>query len=286
MTIDPHQLLSREFPVREHTFTERDTMLYALGIGLGADPTDPDELRYVYEEGLIASPTLPFVLGYPGFWAREPDTGIDWRRLLNAEQSVELHARIPVEGTVIGHTRITGIVDKGPARGALMFLERRITDASDGALLATVGQVAMLRGNGGQGGTTERVPPAHSIPDRAPDASSERRTMPQVALLYRLNGDYNPLHADPKTAAGAGFERPILHGLCTFGVAAHTALSTALGNDAGRFRSMRARFTAPVYPGETLRTDLWIDDATVSLRTTVVERGVVALDRGRIDISH
>ena len=285
MTIDPQALVNREFPVLEHTFTEHDTMLYALGLGLGSDPLDTGQLRYVYEDELAAFPTMPVVLGYPGFWARDADTGIDWRRLLHAEQSVELHGPLPVSGTVLGRTRITDIVDKGAAKGSLMFQERTVTDASDGTCIATVRQVSMLRGDGGRGGTSDHAPAPHAVPDRSPDAACDLRTSPRAALLYRLSGDRNPLHADPKVAAEAGFERPILHGLNTFGVAAHAVLGTLLGYDSCRFRSMRARFTAPVYPGDTLRTELWLDDSVVSLRATVLERDVVALDHGRIDIT-
>ncbi|WP_217899988.1 MaoC/PaaZ C-terminal domain-containing protein [Rhodococcoides kyotonense] len=283
MRFDPHSLVEREFPPITQTYTERDTMLYALGLGLGSDPVDFDRLRYVYEDGLVPSPTFPFVLGYPGFWARDPDTGIDWKRLVNAEQSIRLHAPIPTAGTVIGRTQIVEIVDKGPAKGALLYLRRTVSDI-DGTLLATIGQTTMLRGNGGQGGTTTSTPEPHRLPDRRPDWVHDVRTLPQSALLYRLSGDYNPLHADPKIATDAGFERPILHGLATFGMAAHAVSRCVLGEDVRKFTAMSGRFTAPVYPGETLRHDMWQDGSVVSVRTTVPDRGVVALDRGRIDI--
>lgn len=283
MKFDPFKLLHRTFPPVTQTYSERDVILYALGLGLGSDPMNSRQLRYVYEDGLITSPTFPLVLGYPGFWSREPDTGIDWTRLVNAEQSVELHAPIPTSGTVVGRSRITGIVDKGAAKGALLFLERTVSSI-DGTLLATVGQTTMLRGNGGQGGTTSVTTEPHNIPHRSPDAVSEVRTLPQAALLYRLSGDLNPLHVDPQIAARAGFDRPILHGLATFGVAAHSALTQVLDDNASSVKAMSGRFTAPVYPGETLRTEVWRDDTAVSVRTTVLERDVVALDRGLIDL--
>ncbi len=283
MGADPYALLARPFAPVVHDTTARDTILYALGIGLGADPVDAGQLRYVYEEGLQTLPTMANVLGYPGFWAREPDTGIDWRRVVHAEQSIRLHRPLPASGRSVGHTRVTAFHDKGP-KGALMASERRIEDGS-GSLLATVGGLTMLRGDGGSGVTAGTLPDSHPVPARAPDAVCDLPTLPQAALIYRLSGDLNPLHADPVVARGAGFERPILHGMATMGVAGHAVLRTILGYDARRMRSMQVRFTAPVYPGETIRTELWVDGGIVSLRSRVVDRAAVVLDRGRVEMS-
>ncbi len=284
MAIDPQALLNRRFAPVEHRYLARDTMLYALGVGLGADPLDGGQLRYVYEDGLVALPTFANVLAYPGFWARESGTGIDWRRLVHAEQSIVLHAPLPVQGSVTGRTRVTGLWDKGAGKGALMQQTRDL-ESADGVPLAKVTQLTLLRGNGGCGSAGDGAPAApHVMPERAPDTVCELATLPQSALIYRLSGDYNPLHADPAAASVAGFDRPILHGMCTMGVAAHAVLRTLLGYDAARFRAMRVRFTAPVFPGETLRTELWLDGDIVSLRTTAVSRGVVVLDKGRVDL--
>ena len=284
MALDPQALLQRRFAPVEHRFTARDTMLYALGVGLGADPLDRGQLRYVVEDGLAALPTLANVLAYPGFWARESDTGIDWRRLLHAEQAIALHAPLPVEGLVVGRNRVSGLWDKGQARGTLMQQVRELEDA-DGRPLATVTQLTLLRGDGGRGSAGEGAPPApHSLPERSADAVCDLPTLPQAALIYRLSGDHNPLHADPSVAAAAGFPRPILHGMCTMGVAAHAVLRSVLDYDAARVAAMRVRFTAAVFPGDTLRTELWIDGDVVSLRTTALERAVVVLDKGRVDV--
>ncbi|WP_405807191.1 MaoC/PaaZ C-terminal domain-containing protein [Streptomyces sp. NBC_01187] len=284
MTTDPRKLLRREFaPVRQR-YTAQDSRLYALSLGLGADPLDARQLAYVYEEGQRVFPTMPNVLGYPGFWAREPDTGIDWRRLLHVEQSMTLHTPLAPEGDVVGHNRVTGVVDKGVAKGALLYQQRQILHAGSGRLLAEVGQVSLLRGDGGCGSTTDAAPPPHRQPDRAPDAVHDLPTLRQAALLYRLNGDANPVHADPGTARAAGFERPILHGLCTFGVAVHALLAGALDWGESRLHRVRVRFTAPVFPGETLRTESWTDGDVVSFRTTAIERGAVVLDAGRADL--
>lgn len=284
MAIDPQALVRRRFAPIEHRYTVRDTQLYALGVGLGADPLDRGQLRYVYEEGLIALPTQANVLAYPGFWAREPDTGIDWTRLVHAEQAIELHAPLPVEGMVTGRNRVSGLWDKGEARGALMQQVRELADGA-GQRLATVTQLTLLRGDGGCGSAADGDPPApHPLPERRADAVCDLPTLPQSALIYRLSGDTNPLHADPAVAAAAGFARPILHGMATMGIAAHAVLRSVLDYDAARFAAMRVRFTAPVFPGDTLRTELWVDGDVVSLRSSALERGVVVLDKGRVDL--
>jgi len=288
MAIDPHYLLSRPFAPVEHAYAPRDSILYALGIGLGADPLDAGQLAYVYEGapgGQRAVPTQINILGYTGFWADQPDTGIAWRKLVHAEQAIVLHRPLAASGRVIGDNKVVGLHDKGADKGALMVQERRVTDAHSGALLATVSQTVMLRGDGGFGGSFgQALLPPHAIPDRAPDAVCDLATLTQAALLYRLNGDLNPLHADPAVASAAGFSRPILHGLATMGVAMHVVLKTLLGYDAGSVRGMRVRFTAPVLPGDTLRTELWRDGNVVSLRTTALERAVIVLNAGRVDL--
>src|SRR5690606_19605588 len=158
MAIDYDKLLALEIPDAEHTFTERDTILYALGVGVGHDPMDTHDLRYVYEPQLKTLPTYPTVLGYPGFWARDLDTGIDWVRLVNGEQGVRIHRPIPASGTVVGRTRVLDVIDKGPGKGALVYSERTVTDAS-GALLATVTQTQFCRADGGFGGPQRPAPP-------------------------------------------------------------------------------------------------------------------------------
>jgi len=287
---DPRSLLARRFAPVEHAYEHRDTQLYALGLGLGADPLDPGQLRFVYEgeEGgsLLALPTFANVLAYPGFWAREPDAGIDWRRLVHAEQEIVLHAPLPARGRVVGHNRVSALWDKGPGTGALMQQQREVRDAASQALLATVTQLTLLRGDGGfGGGGSAGSPPApHAMPERSPDAVCDLPALPQAALIYRLSGDLNPLHADPAVARAAGFDRPILHGMATMGMAAHAVLRTLLDYDAGRFAGMRVRFTAPALPGDTLRTELWSDGKVVSLRTTALERNAVVLNNARVNL--
>jgi len=286
----PDLLLARPFAPVEHAYELRDTALYALGIGFGDDPLDAGQMKYVYEgldgQSLHAVPTMANVLAYPGFWAREPDTGIDWRRLVHAEQAIVLHAPLPARGRVIARNRVTALWDKGEGKGALMQQQREIRDAATDTRLATVTQLTLLRGNGGFGpGGSEGEPPlAHPLPQRRPDAVCDLRSLPQAALIYRLSGDLNPLHADPSVARAAGFERPILHGMATMGIAAHAVLRTLLDYDMTRFAGMRVRFTAPALPGDTLRTEMWVDGKVVSLRTTAVERNALVLGNARVEL--
>ncbi|KWB20519.1 3-alpha,7-alpha,12-alpha-trihydroxy-5-beta-cholest-24-enoyl-CoA hydratase [Burkholderia cepacia] len=290
MPLQPDHLLSRPFPPIEHVYSLRDTQLYALGLGFGADPLDAGQLRYVYEgrdgTSLRALPTMANVLAYPGFWAREADTGITWQKILHAEQEIRIHAPLPASGRVTGTTRITGLWDKGENKGAFLQQTREIADADTGRLLATVVQLSLLRGDGGfgEGGSTEPLPVPHAMPDGEPDHVCELTTPTQLALIYRLSGDLNPLHADPAVASAAGFARPILQGMALMGVAAHAVLRMVLAYDDTRFAGMRVRFTAPAWPGDTLRTEIWVRGDTVSLRVTAVERNVVVLTNARVDL--
>ncbi|HMO44412.1 MAG TPA: MaoC/PaaZ C-terminal domain-containing protein [Rubrivivax sp.] len=284
MAIDVHKLKNWPFPPFEQSYSARDTMLYALGVGLGQDPLDRQQLAFVYEDGLQALPTMAVVLAYPGFWAKDPATGIDWVRLLHGEQSLELHAPLPAAGTVRGLTRVTAIVDKGAGKGALMYSERDIQDAASGRLLAVSRSVSFLRGDGGFAASGQKSdaapPPRAATPDTPPDHVCELQTRPEAALLYRLSGDYNPVHADPAVAQAAGFERPILHGLCSFGVSGHALLKTLCGWDASKLKEIGCRFSAPVYPGETLRVEMWQRGEAVQFRTWAVERKRLVLSHG------
>ncbi|WP_250454575.1 MaoC family dehydratase [Caballeronia sp. ATUFL_M2_KS44] len=290
MPLRADYLLNRPFLPIEHAYSLRDTQLYALGLGLGADPLDAGQLRYVYEgsdgQSLRALPTMANVLAYPGFWAREPDTDITWQKILHAEQEIRIHAPLPASGRIEGTTRITGLWDRGPGRGAFLQQTREIADAQTGRPLATVVQLSLLRADGGFGaGGSDGAPPApHAMPGGAPDHVCDLATPEQLALIYRLSGDLNPLHADPAVAAAAGFPRPILHGMALMGVAAHAVLRTVLDYDDARFAGMRVRFTAPAWPGDTLRTEMWVRGSTVSLRVTAVERDVVVLNHARVDL--
>jgi len=284
MPIDYDKLLALEIPEAAQAYSEKDAILYALGIGLGRDPLDADELPFVYEKSLKVLPTFAAVLGWPGFWVRDRDTGIDWVKVVAGEQALVLHRPLASRGTVVGRTRVTEIIDKGAGKGALVYSQRALLDRDSGERIATVTQTTFCRGDGGFGGPAREAPTPHPVPARTPDLVCDRPTRPEAALIYRLSGDPNPLHAEPAVAQAAGFPRPILHGLASFGIACHGILKCLCDHDPGRLKAISARYSAPVFPGETIRTEMWRDGAIVSFRARVVERDAVALNNGRCEL--
>ena len=286
VALDYDQLMGMAPMVTRQVFTERDTILYALGVGaaLGA-PTDPDELRFVYEEGLEALPTMAVVLAFPGFWLKDPTFGLDWKRILHGELSVVLHRPLPASGDLTATAKVEAIYDKGADKGAILYWTRQIADTATGELIASVRSASFLRGDGGFGGSSEGAPKPHPLPlDRAPDEVVDFAVAAEQALLYRLSGDYNPLHADPRVAAAAGFPVPILHGLCTYGFAGRAALKALCGNQPARLKRFDVRFSSPVYPGETLRVEIWREQpGRASLRARVVERDLIVLQNGLVE---
>jgi acyl dehydratase len=285
MAFKADELVKYPIPQGEQTLHKKDCMLYALAVGLGGDPTDQQQLRFVYEHDLQALPTMSNVLAHPGFWMKAADTGVDWQRVLHGEQKFTIHKRLPVEGILVSRSRIKAIIDKGEERGAFVYLERSVTDKATGEAVCTLEQTTVCRGDGGCGDFGEVNRERHAIPDRDPDHVCDFETLPQAALLYRLNGDYNPLHADPEGARSAGYDRPILHGLCTFGIAGHAVLRCCCHYDPERVRSMSVRFTAPVFPGETIRTEMWLEGDNASFRSRVVERDTIVLGAGWAELT-
>jgi acyl dehydratase len=291
MAINYDRLFALDIPDIAHSYTHKDAMLYALGVGLGYDPMNESELAFVYEKQLKTLPTFAMVLGYTPYWLRHPDVGLDWGKVVHGEAGFTLHKPIEPEGAVIGRTRVIEAIDKGAGRGALVYSQREVIDQASGATLATLRQTTFARGDGGFGGPREwskgAAPVPHAIPERAPDLVCDLPTRPEMALIYRLSGDVNPLHAEPDFAKAAGFPRPILHGLATFGVAGHAILKSVCGYDPARLTAMDARFSAPVYPGETIRTEMWRannDDGVLSFRARVIERDVIAINNGRAEV--
>jgi acyl dehydratase len=284
MAIVYEKLLALDIPPVEHSYGPKDVMLYALGLGLGQDPLNENELAFVYEKNLKVLPTFALVQGYSPYWLRNPATGVNWTKVVHGEQGLKLHKPVMTEGHVIGKTRIVEAIDKGEGKGALVFSERKVTDKASGELLATLTQTTFCRADGGFGGPKREAPGPHAVPERSPDIVCDLPTRPEMALIYRLSGDINPLHAEPEFAKAAGFPRPILHGLATFGVAGHALLKSVCGYDPARLAAIAGRFSAPVYPGETIRTEIWRDGAVASFRARVVERDVVAINNGRAEI--
>ncbi|MGO4330362.1 MaoC/PaaZ C-terminal domain-containing protein [Cupriavidus sp. 2TAF22] len=291
MSIDYHSLKAWPFEDVEHHYSERDAMLYALSVGYGHDPLDRNALTFTYGPSLHAVPTMAAVLGFPGQWMKHPAAGIDWVKVVHGEQRIRLHRPLPKSGTIIGRSRIKAVIDKGAGRGAQVLIERDVVDKATGALLASVEQLNFCRGDGGfaERGQPSDVPlpPVESVPDSSPDIVCDLPTRADAALLYRLNGDSNPLHADPDVADAAGFPRPILHGLATYGIAGHAILRSVCGYDPLRLRMLFARFSAPVLPGETIRTEIWVRDRgspTIAFRARVLERDVTVLSNGVAEV--
>ena len=295
MTLDYQRLRSWPFGVIEHAYTEKDTILYALGVGLGMDPLDERQLRFVCEENLVAMPTQAVVLGFPGFWAKHPDSTIDWVRLLLGAHSLRIHRPLQPRGVVIAHNAVTRVIDKGAGKGAAVVTERQLLENGSGELLAALEQLSFCRGDGGYSmpgaahpagqPSDPPLPDPPAVPDGAPDLICDLATRPEAALLYRLSGDLNPLHADPQIAAAAGFPRPILHGLATYGVACHAILRSCCDYRPERLTALSARFASPVYPGETIRTEIWHREGHALFRARVVERDVVVLGSGRAEFT-
>ncbi|MBF6173129.1 MaoC/PaaZ C-terminal domain-containing protein [Nocardia blacklockiae] len=272
MPIDPKVALGAALPTQEFAWTPSDVQLYHLGLGAGARWTDPGELRYLDDREPQVLPTFATVahtlrvtdppkVSFPG-------VEIDLAKVVHASQEIVTHRPIPPSGKATGTGRISEIWDKGSA--AVIVQETTVT-GSDGDPLWTARSSIFAKGEGGFGG--ERGPSTKSeLPDRAPDFDVNTPTLPQQALLYRLCGDRNPLHSDPQFARAAGFPNPILHGLCTYGLVCKTATDTVLNSDAARVTGFRGRFAGVLYPGETIRSRIWLDNNELTIVATVVER--------------
>ena len=283
-------ILDQRTPSRTFTYGDKDVMLYALGIGLGADPMDEKELAFVYERNLKVVPTAATVLASsfsrptPGREPPAPPPGhrpsqINYLMMLHGEQKVELHRPLPPTGTFIAEGRTVGAWDKGKDKGAVVVNETTWTDEK-GEKIATLTGAMFARGDGGFGGPTEGQPEPHKVPSRGPDLSVDIVTRPDQALIYRLNGDRNPLHSDPDSARRSGFPRPILHGLCTYGITCRAVLASVLDYDADAIASHQVRFSSPTFPGETITVDIWKDGKEISFEARVKARDVTVIRNG------
>jgi acyl dehydratase len=277
--------LVRNWPIDKavQQYTAKDTILYALGIGAATEnPLAADDLKFVYERKLQALPTFAALLAGSAGWMADPKAGIDLNLVLHGEQFLTITRPLPPAGTVYGVETVDEIYDKGAAKGAVMYLSRKIYDAATDELLATTGFSIFMRGNGGFGGTATGQPKPYPMPDgRGADAALDLVTRPEQAAMYRLSGDDNALHIDPEVALAAGFDRPILHGMCSYGIAGRAIIKLRCGGDASRLRTLNVRFATPVFPGETLRTEVWdVAPGQVAFRVRVVERDVIVLNNG------
>jgi acyl dehydratase len=281
MTLNYEDLMSRRADDRAFAYTDTQMLLYNLSVGMGRDPSDERELPYVFERPqLKVVPTAAAVLGGGSGGGLLDGVPIDWPKVLHGEQRLTAHRPIPPAADLVGSSRISEVTDKGADKGATITITIDVRLAS-GEPLYTMDNVIFARGNGGFGGPSKSAAMLHVMPERAPDLVHVTETSPDQALLYRLNGDRNPLHADPAFAARVGFPGPILHGLGSYGIACRAVLASALDHDPARLKTFDVRFTSPVYPGETIHTDIWIDGDVVSFRSRIEARGVTSLNNGR-----
>jgi acyl dehydratase len=276
MPIRPDRLLAHAFPETRQRYAKRDAILYALGVGLGADPCDPADLPYLLEDRLQALPTFAATLSSLGMWIQAPQFGVDFTKLVHYEQAATFHAPLPPEGEIVSRARVVSVTDRGDGRGAVVVVERDIRDATVEANYCTLQQTLLLRGDGGFGGP----PPSRAssiTPEREPDAQARFPIDPRAALIYRLSGDWNPLHADPEAAKRGGFDRPILHGLASYAVAG-VAVARACGLSPSQVSTLSCRFTGAVFPGEALTFRIWRDAGSAVFQGYVGERKT--LDQG------
>ena len=282
MTIVYEQLKALQMPDAEQVITDREVMHYALSVGMGEDPMDRDELPYVFEKNLKTIPTIATAIAWEDGWIFK--SGLNANMVVHGEQWLTMHRPFPAAAHVLATNRIVDIFDKGAEKGAVVLMEREMSDKKSGDKIATLMMSIMARGDGGFGGPKGSGPAPHKIPDSDPDAVFDYKTSVRQALYYRLNGDRNPLHADPDFAAAGGFDRPILHGLCSYGIACRAVLKTFCDHDHNKLTGFDVRFSAPVIPGETLRTEMWRDGDVVSYRMRAVERDIVVLNNGKATV--
>lgn len=284
MPIDPQQAVGQEFTGGRTEWRREDIVLYHLSLGAGNPPTDPGELAYVGLDELKVLPSFGVIptSGITGMLHTLPGLDFDPGMKVHGEQDVTIHGPIPLDAKVSNTIRIADVFDKGS--GALIWLEIETRDEA-GGLLFTNRRASFIRGGGGFGG--ESGPKAKiAMPDRKPDLVAEAATMPQQAFLYTLGSqDSDPIHTDPEAARRAGFEKPIIHGLCTFGVVCKTVVDTILGGDTARVRRYQARFSGPVFPGETVVTAMWEEGGRILLEARVKERDTPAISNGAITLN-
>ncbi|MDF1690755.1 MAG: MaoC/PaaZ C-terminal domain-containing protein [Zhongshania sp.] len=272
-------LLTHKFDAKTVSYNDRDTMLYALSLGAGDPAHLEQDLNLVYEKNLVCLPTITAVLAHPGLWMTAAQFDIKLVKLLHAEQRIDFYHSIPPSGEIRAEYRVSAIIDKGPDKGAFMHFDKDIYNTANNELLCTVRACYLLRGDGGCGSFGEAPAALAAVPSGEPDIVSEIAIDERAALIYRLNGDRNPLHVDPAIAKQAGFAKPILHGLCAYGVAG-LALTRAIDGDVNRIASLGLRFSAPVYPGETLVIEGWRSAAGIHFRASSKERQQIVLNNG------
>ncbi len=283
MALNYDKLMSLKRIGDRFSYSDRETMLYALGVGMSRDPYDENELAYTFErQKLKTIASMATVL------QRVPllkDCGYDYSKVVHGEQRLMLEKPLEPEGEITVDARVLSAFDKGQGKGAIINSELVAKDAKTGEKLYTLVSTTFARGDGGFGGPAGSGLEPHTLPTRKPDLTAAAETRIDQALLYRLNGDRNPLHSDPELAKRVGFPVPILHGLCTYGTACRTILREVAKYDHTRIRGFDVRFSSPVYPGETILTDMWVDGDVVSFRCRLKERDVTVINNGKCTLA-
>jgi acyl dehydratase len=277
MPIVYEELMAMKNIGQKYSWTDREVMLYAYGIGLGADPMNETELAFVNEGTYTPRPlkVVPTFASVAAWGSGPGDMKLNRVMVVDGERDITFHKPMPVEAKITADSSVLGVFDKGADKGAVILRDE------SGDALATLVASRFARGDGGFGGPSEGQPEAHKVPTRAPDKVIDITTRPDQALVYRLCGDRNPLHSDPEFAKKAGFPRPILHGMCTYGITCRGVLQTYADYDPSAFRQHGARFSSPVFPGETVTMELWKDGNVVSFEAKVKDRGVTVIKSGR-----
>ena len=279
MAIDYEKIMSLETKNQEFSYSDRETMLYGLGIGFGKDPLNDEELKFVYERDLKTVPSMATVVSWGAGNMRE--SGINYLLVLHGEQRLKMYEPLPHSADILVDSSVKGVFDKGKEKGALIITETDIKLKENENLLCKLSSTTFARGDGGFGGPSDGAPEPHLIPERKSDEEFSADTEPNQALIYRLSGDRNPLHSDPEIAKAAGFDVPILHGLCTYGTACRTIISNVCDYDSTLIEEFNVRFSSPVYPGEKISTEIWKDDNVISFRCWVRDRNVMVLNNGK-----
>ena len=277
MTINYDEIMNLTSENVEISYSDKDSILYSLGIGLGNDPMNLNELKYVYENSQSVLPSMATNFQYHSPLLLK--TNINFIMVVHGEQRLSITNTLPVSGDFIANAKVIGCYDKGPARGAIIEVETTVKNKKNNEEICKLVSTTFARGDGGFGGPDSPKKEIF-IPDGEPDYVSEVSTKPDQALIFRLSGDYNPLHSDPNFAKAAGFERPILHGMCTYGIACRSLVNEICGNDASKLKRFDCRFSSPVYPGETIITEMWKKDKMIYFNSKVKERDKLVLKNG------
>ena len=281
MTINYDEIMNLKSENVEISYSDKDSILYSLGIGLGNDPMNLNELKYVYENSQSVLPSMATNFQYHSPLLLK--TNINFIMVVHGEQRLSITNALPVSGDFIANAKVIGCYDKGPARGAIIEVETTVKNKKNNEEICKLVSTTFARGDGGFGGPDSPKKEIF-IPDGEPDYVSEVSTKPDQALIFRLSGDYNPLHSDPNFAKAAGFEKPILHGMCTYGIACRSLVDKICENDASKLKRFDCRFSSPVYPGETIITEMWKKDKMIYFNSKVKERDKLVLKNGVSEI--